>query len=93
MLQGLFAVAKALKHGLPFGIEGVESLLDRLFFAAVLELFAAEFVESLSVLSQPFLQLLLFLLKRVDAGLQLLSPFAASLLFVQPGPRSARNIR
>ena len=93
MLQGLFAIAEALQQGLPFRFQGVEALLHGLFLTAVLQLLAPQFFKPFGVLPQPLLQLLLFLLKWFDAGLQLLSPFAATLLFVQPGPRSTGDIR
>ena len=77
---------------LPAVLEAGELVLNILFISAILLLFLMEFLEPFRLLTQAFLQLLLFFELGIHAALQLLSPSTASFLLVQPRPRTACNV-
>ena len=91
-MEALFAVTERLQKGLPFGVQRLHLVLDRLLFTAVSLLFKAKLSDPLRVLPEPLLQLLLLLLQGGDGGDQLLTPFATALLFLNPCTGSPGNV-
>ena len=81
----LSAAANRLQQGLPLLLKLVQQCLDLLIFCTVSIPILFQLQMSFFVLSQPFQQLLTFLLKRSDAGLKFLALAGALLLLFEPG--------
>ena len=81
-MEGLLAFRQPMDQRLPALLQGGELLLNILFISPVLLLFQMEFLQPFRLLTQPFLQLLLFFKFGIHAALQLLPPSTTSFLLV-----------